>query len=200
MGVMTSLIAVTLVTAFVSVGARRLFTSIHAVGVQTFCLAGICVAGGLESEGPRLYVAVLTMFLTVKAIALPVLFRRVVVRLGVSREIDMLVGVPGSMLLATVLVGAAYATTRSLNAAEFPRPPGFLAVSVSLVLLGLLIMAIRRKVVTQLVGLLQMENGAFLAAMTSADGLPVIVDLGVFMDLLIVALLAGVVLHRVRDS
>jgi len=75
-----------------------------------------------------------------------------------------------------------------------------LAVAVSLFLIGFFMMLNRRKAVTQVLALLSLENGLFLAAISLTYGMPLVVELGVFFDLLVATMVLGILVYRIRET
>jgi len=200
---------ITLMAAFVLVlqiamaGHRWLITNIRIFAVQSFLLASISATIAYFNRAPHLYfVAILTMAL--KGILVPVLLERVVERVGIRQEIEPLIHPPLAAIICGGLTLLGYVVAES-----FQRPTGAaagglghntLAVAVSLFLIGFFMMINRRKALTQVLALLSLENGLFLAAISLTYGMPLIVELGVFFDVLVAVMVLGVLVHRMREA
>jgi hydrogenase-4 component E len=168
--------------------------------VQSLFLAMIAATIAWYNHAPHIYIAaVLTM--VVKVILVPILFERLVKRMEIEEEIEPIVNVPLSVLIAGGLTLVGYVV-----AASFYRPdaPGVghnaLAVAISLFLIGFFTMINRRKALTQVLALLSLENGLFLAAISLTYGMPLIVELGILFDVLVAAMVLGILVYRIRES
>jgi hydrogenase-4 component E len=119
----------------------------------------------------------------------------------IHKEIEPIVNVPLSVLIADGLTLVNYVVAES-----FYRPDerglghNALAVAISLFLIGFFTMINRRKALTQVLALLSLENGLFLAAISLTYGMPLIVELGVFFDVLVAAMVLGILVYRIRES
>jgi hydrogenase-4 component E len=133
-----------------------------------------------------------------KGIIIPVALRRVVIRLGIHREIETVVGIGPTLLFGVGLV--ALSMVVMLKAAETADPLARedLAFALSILLLGLLMMVTRRNAVSQIVGFMSIENGLILAA-TAARGMPLVVEISVAFSVLVAFIVIGVFLFRIRE-
>ena len=136
----------------------------------------------LVQEAPHLYVTAL-IALAFKAIVIPVALRRIVVKLGIHREIDNVVGVGLAMLAGIGLVALSMVVMLRVTAEADPLAREDLAFALSVVLLGLLMMVTRRNAVSQVIGFMSLENGLVLAA-TGAMGMPLVVVISVAFGIL----------------
>jgi hydrogenase-4 component E len=166
--------------------------ALHAV------LLGLSVAWQAHvQDAPHLYVtAVIT--LGFKAIAIPLVLRRIIVRLGIHREIEKVVGVGPAMLIGIALVALAMVVMLRVTAEADPLAREDLAFALSVVLLGLLMMVTRRNAVSQVVGFMSLENGLVLAA-TGAKGMPLVVEISIAFSILIAFIVIGIFLFRIRE-
>jgi hydrogenase-4 component E len=137
----------------------------------------------------------------VKVILVPILFERLVIKMEIHEEIEPIVNVPLSVVISGGLTLVGYVVAES-----FYRPDesglghNMLAVAISLFLIGFFTMINRRKALTQVLALLSLENGLFLAAISLTYGMPLIVELGVFFDVLVAAMVLGILVYRIRES
>lgn len=148
-------------------------------------------------EAPHLWVTAL-IALILKAIIIPIALRRMVIRLGVHREIETVVGVGPTMLLGMGLVALSLVVMLHAAADADPIAREDLALALSVILLGLLMMVSRHNAVSQIVGFMSLENGLVLAA-TGARGMPLVVEISVAFSVLIAFIVIGVFLFRIRE-
>jgi hydrogenase-4 component E len=118
----------------------------------------------------------------------------------VRREVELVLSTPAALLLAVAAVLVAYRAAGTLNLPGAVPSQHALPVAVALVLIGLALMIGRKKALSQIAGLIIMENGVYLAALVATLGLPLAVELGVFFDLLIGVLLLGVFAYRINET
>jgi hydrogenase-4 component E len=188
-----------LVAAIAIVANLRIASVIRAYGAQGFAL-GIMTALIAHSSGrEHIYIIAIAGFL-IKAVIIPIILSRIVKRLKIKRDIEPFLSVPLSVLACGMLVVLAYFVAEPLESAGLGLIPGLLAVSVSLVLIGCFIMIIRKKAITQIIGLLTLENGIFLSALATTFGMPLIVELGIFFDLLLGAIILGMFTYRIKET
>jgi hydrogenase-4 component E len=110
------------------------------------------------------------------------------------------INIPSSLLICGALVILAFYITQPIISLGFLLTQDSLAIALAIVLIGFFMMIARKKAVTQVIGFLVIENGLFLAATAAAYGMPLIVELGVFFDILVAGLLIGVYTHRLQDT
>ncbi len=200
----TMMAALVLVLQILMVGQRWLVTNIRAFGVQSFLLASIAATIAYFNHAPHIYfVAVLT--LVVKAILLPIFLERLVMKIEIRQEIEPFVNIPLSVIIAGLLTLLAYVVAESFHRPEEATGPATLghntlAVAIALFLIGFFMMVNRRKALTQVLGLLSLENGILLAGISLTYGMPLIVEVGIFFDVLVAALLLAILIYRIRET
>jgi len=148
-------------------------------------------------NAPHLYVTA-AIALVFKAIAIPTALRRIVMRLGIHREIETVGGVGPTMLAGMALVALSMVVMLRVTADADPLAREDLAFALSVVLLGLLMMVTRRNAVSQVIGFMSLENGLILAA-TGAKGMPLVVEISVAFSVLIAFIVIGIFLFRIRE-
>jgi len=158
--------------------------------------ASVAWQGHIQAA-PHLYITAL-IALVLKAVIIPVALRRMVVRLGIHRSIETVVGIGPTMLLGMALVALSMVVMLKATATADPLAREDLAFALSVVLLGLLMMVTRRNAVSQVVGFMSLENGTILAA-TGAKGMPLVVEISVAFSVLIAFIVIGVFLFRIRE-
>ena len=145
-------------------------------------------------NAPHLFVTA-AIALVLKAIIIPVALHRVVVRLGIHRTIETVGGIGTTMLLGIGLVALSMVVMLRAAAEADPLAREDLALALSVVLLGLLMMVTRRNAVSQIVGFMSLENGLILAA-AGAKGMPLVVEISVAFSVLVAFIVIGVFLFR----
>src|SRR5215469_14723945 len=159
--------------SFMQLYQDRLYALLNIYALHALVLAASVAWQAFVQDAPHLYVTA-AIALLFKAIIIPIALHRIIVRLGIHREIETVVGVGPTMLLGIGLV------------------------ALSVVLLGLLMMVTRRNAVSQVVGFMSLENGLVLAA-TGAKGMPLVVEISVAFSILIAFIVSGIFLFRIRE-
>ena len=148
-------------------------------------------------EAPHLYVTA-AIALILKAIIIPVALHHMVVRLGVHRDIETVGGIGPTMLMGIGLVALSMVVMLPAAAEADPIAREDLALALSVILLGLLMMVTRQNAISQIVGFMSLENGLVLAA-TGARGMPLVVEISVAFSVLVAFIVIGVFLFRIRE-
>ncbi len=194
--------AMVLVLQIGMVGQRWLVTNIRIFAAQSFLLAAIAGTIAHFNHAPHIWAAAI-LTLVFKVIILPLLLERLVERVGIRQEIEPFVNVPLSILISAGLTLLGYMVAESFYHPERGEPGlghNTLAVAISLFLIGFFMMTNRRKAITQVLALLSLENGLFLAAIALTYGMPLVVELGVFFDLLVGTMALGILVYRIRET
>lgn len=194
-----SLITFILATSFLIVGGRRVDTAIRVIILQGVLLTAATVALGLVTGGNELYFAAL-LTLIVKAGIIPYVLHRVQERVQTDREIKSFVNIKMSLVICSALVVLAGAVTGRVLGDAPALTVTALPTAVSMMLIGLFIMVSRKLAVMQILGLLVMENGIYLAGIGTATGLPLVVELGIFLDILVGVLIMGILTFRINQT
>ena len=183
--------------SFMQLYQDRLYALLNIYALHALVLALAVAWQALIQNAPHLYVTAL-IALVFKAIIIPVVLHRMIVRLGIHREIEKVVGVGIAMLFGMGLVALSMVVMlRAAHEAD-PLAREDLAFALAVVLLGLLMMVTRRNVVSQVVGFMSLENGLVLAA-TGAKGMPLVVEISVAFSILIAFIVIGIFLFRIRE-
>lgn len=202
--VITLMAAFVLVLQIAMVGQRWLITNIRVFAAQSFLLAGIANTIAYFNHAPHLYAAAFLTF-TLKAVLLPTVLERLGRKIDIDQEITPLINVPVSVLIAGGLTTVGYLVAQSLHRPEETASPASLghntlAVAVSLFLIGFYMMITRRKALMQVLALLCLENGLFLAAISLTYGVPMIVELGILFDLVVAVMVLGILVYRIQET
>ena len=190
-----------LVSSFLVLAIKRLYVHVRLYATQSFFLALVAFLVAAFGGEPHIFIAATLTFIF-KVILMPLLFMRIIRRLNVQQEAQLTLNVPASLIVAAGLVlGADYLTRTILETNQtFELSRNVLTVSLSVVLMGLFTMVTRKKALTQVIGFLMIENGLFLAGIAITAGMPMIVELGVFFDVLVAVFIMGVLLYRINET
>ena len=175
----------------------RLYALLNVYALHAFVLALSVAWQAYAQDAPHLY-ATAAIALIFKAIIIPVVLHRMIVRLGIHREIETVVGIGPTMMIGMSLVALSMVVMLRVTAEADPLAREDLAFALSVVLLGLLMMVTRRNAVSQVAGFLSLENGVNLAA-TGAQGMPLVVEISVAFSILIAFIVIGIFLFRIRE-
>jgi hydrogenase-4 component E len=178
---------------------QMLVTNIRIFALQSLLLAAIAAVVGYVYGAWHVYiVAVLTI--VGKVIFLPWLLERLVRRIKIEQEILPFVNMPASMLICGALTVLAYLVAHPITSLERVGS-NTLAVAIALLLTGFFLMINRRKAITQVLALLTMENGVMLAAIAlTTYGMPLVVEIGIFFDVVVAVMVLGILVFRIRES
>ena len=196
------LAAAILVTAFLIVSSRSLVFYIRLFSLQSFLLGGVALLVVIGYGETHILIAAL-LTIAIKAIAIPAVLNRMINRIKVQKEVDFSINVTVSLLLCGAMVILADSVAQSILSSQQANAPAVsrvLSVSIAMMLIGLFIMMARKKAVTQIIGLLTIENGVFLSGLSITYGMPLIVEVGIFFDILIAVLILGVFVFRINQT
>ena len=186
-----------LVTSFALLYQERIAAVLNAFAAQSIVLALAVAWAAWSGNRPDLFITALIAF-TLKGIVIPVALRRTVMRLGIHREVEKVVGVGVALLVGLALTGLAQALVVKVASGTASHAREELALALAIILLGFLMMIVRRNAVTQVVGFMSMENGLILAA-TGARGMPLVVEVSVAFSVLIALFVFAVFVFRIRE-
>ena len=175
----------------------RLYALINVLALHAFILAASVAWQAHIQHAPHLYITA-AIALVFKGIVIPMALRRMVFRLGIHREIETVVGIGLTMLAGIGLVALSLMVMLPVTLDADPVTREDIAMALSVVLIGLLMMVTRRNAVSQVAGFLSLENGVNLAA-TGAQGMPLVVEISVAFSILIAFIVIGIFLFRIRE-
>ncbi|PWU19102.1 MAG: hydrogenase [Verrucomicrobia bacterium] len=195
----TLLAAGMLVVQMLMVVQRMLLTNIRLFAIQSLLLTGIAAIIASFYHAPEVFLVALLTLLG-KVVFLPRLLSRLVRRIGIHQEIEPMLNSTASMFLCGALTLLGYIVARPFT--SFARlGNNTLGIAITLLLIGLFLMFNRRKAITQVLALLTIENGVMLAAIAlSSYGMPLVVELGVFFDVVVGVMVLGILVYRIRES
>ncbi|NJD05428.1 MAG: formate hydrogenlyase [Methylococcaceae bacterium] len=186
-------------TSFLMLGQSRLVRLVFIFAVQGCLLAGATAMAAGVLNYPHLYISA-GLSLLLKGIVIPLLLHRLIHRMGLHREMDTIDHPARLMMGGTALVVFSYYVSLPIVQHSTLVTLNAIAVSLAVVLLGMLLMISRRQAVAHVVGFMSIENGLFFAAVVSTYGMPMVVELGVAFDVLVAAVVFGVFFFQIRAS
>lgn len=175
----------------------RLYALLNTFALHAFVLALSVSWQAYIQDASHLYITA-GIALVFKAIIIPGALHRIIVRLGIHREIETVGGVGLTMLAGIGLVALSMVIMLRVTGDADPLTREDLAFALSVILLGLLLMVTRRNAVSQVVGFMSLENGLVLAA-TGAKGMPLVVEISIAFSILIAFIVIGIFLFRIRE-
>ncbi|MGF6742452.1 hydrogenase-4 component E [Paraburkholderia atlantica] len=193
------LAAVLLMLSFAMLSQRRILSLIHLYTLQGVALVLAILILGFVTGDAHLYVSAgLTLVLKVGLI--PWILYRLVRRLDIQADVEPLINIPTTLLIGIVLVIIAFNVASPISQLATSAARGTLGIALACVLLSFMAMITRAKAVPQVIGFLSMENGLFFAATAATNGMPMIVELGIGLDVLVGILILGVFMFQIREQ
>jgi hydrogenase-4 component E len=191
--------ALLLLIAFAMVSQRRILRLIHLFALQGFVLSVNTLIVAVAINQPHLYLSAL-LTLVLKVIALPWLLHRLIDRLNIRWDVETLINIPTTMLVGILLVILSFNLALPISQLAGTITRSTLGIAMASVLLSFLMMITRRKAVPQVIGFLAMENGLFFAATSATYGMPMVVELGIALDVLVGTFIFGIFFFQIRET
>lgn len=192
------LVMLLLLTNLRLMSSSRISACINTVALQAILLGSIALTaspGALTTE--IIFLTLLTV--TVKGVLLPWLLRKALRGSGINREVEPFVGFSLSVLIGAVLLGLCFMISRPLQAAAPASTPEMLIPGALFTMLtGLFIIVSRKNALTQVLGYLTMENGVYVFGASLAVEEPMLVELGVLLDVLVGVFVMGIVIYQIN--
>jgi hydrogenase-4 membrane subunit HyfE len=191
--------ALLLFTMILILAAGQIYRAIYAVAAQSLLIA---IAGAVlaKATGNVDLWVIAGITLAVKTIVLPWVLHGVVRRMNVRREVEPVIPVAATLGLAVAVVVMSFHLSASLGPIPQAITGNALPVGIALTLLGVLGMATGKTALTQMVGLFASENGIFFTAMAVTQGMPLIIEIGVILDVILAVLVMAIMVLRVRST
>ena len=192
------LAALLLLIAFAMITQRRILSLVNLFAMQGFVLAMSTFVVAYSTDQRHLYFsAVLT--LAIKVMLLPWLLHRLMRKLNVQWDVETLINIPSTLLVGIVLVIFAFNLASPISHMAGTILRSTLGIALASVLLSFLMMITRRKAIPQVIGFLAMENGLFFAATSATYGMPMVVELGIALDVLVGMFIFGIFFFQIRE-
>ncbi|GMB00769.1 hydrogenase [Pelosinus sp. IPA-1] len=194
---MNFLIIILLVTSLLLTRVSRLKTAVTIILIQSFMVALACGIDGLEAGAVHMYVAAI-LTAVIKVGLIPYALLNIVEKLQYEREDHPILNVNSSSVTACIAIVLAYGLIDQALPGANSRDA--LATALAMTLIGLLIIMTRRQAIMQIVGLITMENGIYLVGLSATKGLPLIIEMGIFFDVLVAVVVLVILTHRLKLS
>ncbi|CAE6926656.1 Hydrogenase-4 component E [Paraburkholderia domus] len=193
------LAAILLLLSFAMLSQRRILSLIHLYTLQGLTLVSANVILGYVTADVHLYISA-SLTLVLKVGLIPWILYRLVRRLNVKADVESLLNIPATLLIGIVLVIVAFNVASPISQLASSVARGTLGIALACVLLSFMMMITRAKAISQVIGFLSMENGLFFAAAAATNGMPMIVELGIGLDVLVGILILGVFMFQIREQ
>jgi hydrogenase-4 component E len=193
------LAALILLVAFAMLTQRRILSLIHLFAAQGAVLVLSTAIVAYSTNQPHLYYSAL-LTLVLKVVLLPWILHRLIRALNVQWDVEPLINIPATMLVGIVLVIFAFNLAAPISEIAGTITKSTVGIAMASILLSFLMMITRRKAVSQVIGFLSMENGLFFAATSATYGMPMVVELGIALDVLVGTLIFGVFFFHIRET
>ena len=196
---LNTLAALLLLLSFAMLSQRRIVALVNMLALQGALLFAATLLLAWRTGDNNLYVSA-GLTLGLKVIFLPWLLHRLIRRLGVYWDTEPLLNTTGTMLVGVLVVIFSFGLAQPISALASTATRNSIGIAVAVILIAFLTMITRRKAMSQVVGFLSMENGLFFGAMSATYGMPMVVELGVALDVLVAMLVLGVFFFQIREQ
>ena len=195
------IIGIVLVISILMTGCRRMETMVRLFAFQSFGLVLITLFAGIQNNSSdTLFVSGIAF--VGKCFLIPWILMKVLQKVQIKREIETYISLPTSMLLICCLTALVFEITTNIGIGKEVNvlSTELLSTSISMILIGLFIMMTRKKAFAQILGLYVMENGILALTVDTIFEMPMVVEMGIFLDLLIGVLVMGIWVFRIKQS
>jgi len=197
--VVNVLAAFLLLVAFAMLSQRRVLSLVRLFAWQGAALAASTLVVAYTTAQPHLYISA-AITIGLKVIFIPWALHRLIDRLDVRWDVETLINIPTTMLAGIALVIFAFALATPISQMAGTLTRSTLGIALASVLLSFLMMIVRRKAIPQVIGFLALENGLFFAATSATYGMPLVVELGVALDVLVGTFIFGIFFFHIREQ
>lgn len=188
-----------LLISFAMISQRRIVRLINLFMMQGVALVAASFLIGYMTHQTDLYVSG-ALTLVLKVIFIPWMLHRLIRKLNVRWDVETLINIPTTMLVGIGLVIFSFSLALPVSRLSHSIAGASLGIALACVLLSFMMMIIRSKAVPQVIGFLSMENGLIFAATTVTNGMPMIVEFGIALDVLVGVLILGVFMFQIREK
>lgn len=197
--VVNLLAALLLLISFAMLSQRRIVGLVTLFAWQGVALVASTTLVAWATDQHHLYYSAALTF-ALKVVAMPWIFYRLVKKLNVDRDVEPMINIPTTMLIGIALVIFAFNLALPISQMSGTVTRSTLGIAMASVLLAFLMMITRSKAIPQVIGFLAMENGLFFAATSATYGMPLVVELGVALDVLVGVLVLGIFFFQIRET
>jgi hydrogenase-4 component E len=191
--------ALLLLISFAMLSQRRVLSLINLFAMQGLILSISTMVVAWSSHQHHLYYSA-AITLVLKVIFLPWLLHRLIRKLDIKWDVETLINIPTTMLIGIVMVVFAFNLALPISQLSATITKSTLGIAMATVLLSFMMMITRRKAVPQVIGFLAMENGLFFAATSATYGMPMVVELGIALDVLVGSFIFGIFFFHIRET
>ena len=188
-----------LLSSFAMLSMRRMASLVRIFALQGILLTLSTLSVAIAAGEPHLFFSAL-FTLAFKVLLLPILLFRLLERLHIRGEVEVLLNVPVTMVAGLFVVVFSFALAAPISEMANTVSRGLIGVGLAALLLSFLMMITRRKAVTQVLGFLGMENALFFSAINATYGMPMVVELGVAFDVLVGTFVFGIFFFQIRET
>ncbi len=196
--ILNLLAATLLLLTFAMLSQRRILSLIHLFTLHGATLVATALVVAFATNENHLYFSAALTFV-LKVVLIPWILHKLIRRLNVKWDVEPLINVPTTMLIGIMLVIIAFNVALPIAQLSSSIARGTLGIALACILLSFMMMITRSKAVPQVIGFLAMENGLFFAATAATNGMPMIVELGIALDILVGILILGVFMFQIRE-
>ena len=197
--VILSLAALVMLTSFIMLAQGRLLRLVFVFSLQGFMLVLATAIAAYSLDNYHLYISA-AITLALKVLFIPLMLRRHILKLNMHRDVEALNNKTAIMLGGASLVVFSYYVLHPIMQDSSMVLMNALALSLAVILLGMLLMISHHQAIAHVVGFMSIENGLFFAAIVSTSGMPMVVELGVAFDVLVAAVLFGIFFLHISSS
>ena len=188
-----------LLLSLLAMSAATMNQLLKAFAIQSVFLTVLALIVAVSEGESELYIMAGITF-AVKVVLIPWFLRYTTNHIKTERDVDSSIGIPTSLILSAVLIMVAYFVTAPILDSFDTVMRNCLAISLSIVLIGLFMMVTRKRAMTEAIGLLIMENGLFLGILSISHGMPLLIELGIFFDVLMISVIIGIFAFRISRT
>ena len=185
--------------AFLLIARGNLRGQVKLFAAQSFFLSLLAALVAVFTLSAELFAVALGLVI-IKVVIVPAILNRAVTRIGLQRAVAPYLGAPAALVISGLLVVIAFYVMAPITAANPLPTAGAVPLAFAGVLIGAFITVIRRRALTQILGFLMLENSIFLLALLATYGVPFIVEIGVFLDVLVAVLIMEVFIYRIKEN
>ena len=191
--------AILLLLGFAMLSQRRILTLINLFMMQGFVLFCSTLIVAVTTNQTHLYWSA-ALTLALKVFALPWILHRLIRRLSVKWDVETLLNIPTTMLVGILLVIISFNVAQPISQLSGTIMRSIVGIALACVLLSFLMMITRSKAVPQVIAFLAMENGLFFAATSTTYGMPMVVELGIALDVMVGMVILAIFFFQIREQ
>lgn len=191
--------AIMLLLGFAMLAQRRILSLINLFMLQGMVLFASTFIVAYTTQQSHLYWSA-ALTLTLKVLALPYILHRLIRKLSVKWDVETIINIPTTMLVGIALVVVAFNVAQPISQLSGTIMRSTIGIALACVLLSFLMMITRSKAVPQVIAFLAMENGLFFAATSATYGMPMVVELGIALDVMVGMVIFGVFFFQIRQQ